>query len=38
MRYIRLYNNAPKTVKWKYFNPNRRELNANQLLQFTSVR
>jgi transposase len=24
MRYIRLYNNAPKTVKWKYFNPNRR--------------
>jgi transposase len=24
MRYIRLYNNTPKTVKWKYFNPNRR--------------
>jgi transposase len=24
LRYIRLYNNAPKTVKWKYFNPNRR--------------
>ena len=24
MRYIRLYNTAPKTVKWKYFNPNRR--------------
>jgi transposase len=24
MRYIRLYNNAPKTMKWKYFNPNRR--------------
>ena len=24
MRYIRLYNNAPKTVKWKYFNPSRR--------------
>jgi transposase len=24
MRYIRLYNNAPKTVKWKYFDPNRR--------------
>jgi transposase len=24
MRYIRLYNNEPKTVKWKYFNPNRR--------------
>lgn len=24
MRYIRLYNNAPKTVKWKYFDPTRR--------------
>jgi hypothetical protein len=24
MRYIRLYNNASKTVKWKYFDPNRR--------------
>src|SRR5918996_1557417 len=24
MRYIRLYNNTPKTVKWKYFEPNRR--------------
>jgi transposase len=24
MRYIRLYNNAPKSVKWKYFDPNRR--------------
>jgi hypothetical protein len=20
-RYIRLYNKAPKTVKWRYFNP-----------------
>lgn len=24
MRYIRLYNNTPKTVKWKYFDPMRR--------------
>lgn len=24
MRYIRQYNKAPKTVKWKYFNPARR--------------
>ena len=24
MRYIRKYNEAPKTVKWKYFDPNRR--------------
>lgn len=24
MRYIRLYNHAPKTVKWKYFDPTRR--------------
>jgi transposase len=24
MRYIRLYNTAPKTVKWRYFNPDRR--------------
>ena len=24
MRYIRLYNNAPRTVKWRYFDPNRR--------------
>jgi transposase len=24
MRYIRSYNNAPKTVKWKYFDPSRR--------------
>ena len=24
MRYIREYNKAPKTVKWKYFDPNRR--------------
>ena len=24
MRYIRLYNNKPKSVKWKYFDPNRR--------------
>lgn len=24
MRYIRLYNKAPKTVKWKYFDPSRR--------------
>ena len=24
MRYIRLYNKAPKTVKWRYFNPDRR--------------
>jgi transposase len=24
MRYIRLYNHSPKTVKWKYFNPSRR--------------
>ena len=25
MRYIRLYpHTAPKTVKWKYFDPNRR--------------
>jgi transposase len=24
MRYIRQYNKAPKTVKWKYFDPNRR--------------
>jgi transposase len=24
MRYIRLYNEAPKTVKWKYFDPTRR--------------
>jgi len=24
MRYIRHYNNNPKPVKWKYFNPNRR--------------
>lgn len=24
MRYIRLYNKTPKTVKWKYFDPNRR--------------
>lgn len=24
MRYIRLYNKAPKTVKWKYFDPTRR--------------
>jgi transposase len=24
MRYIRSYNNTPKTVKWKYFDPNRR--------------
>jgi transposase len=24
MRYIRLYNNTPKTVKWKYFDPIRR--------------
>ena len=24
MRYIRLYNNEPKSVKWKYFDPNRR--------------
>jgi transposase len=24
MRYIRLYNNAPKTVKWRHFDPSRR--------------
>lgn len=24
MRYIRQYNKAPKTVKWKYFDPNKR--------------
>lgn len=24
MRYIRKYNEAPKTVKWKYFDPGRR--------------
>jgi hypothetical protein len=24
MRYIRQYNTAPKTVKWKYFDPTRR--------------
>ena len=24
MRYIRHYNQAPKTVKWKYFDPTRR--------------
>jgi len=24
MRYIRQYNKAPKTVKWKYFDPTRR--------------
>ncbi|HUN27195.1 MAG TPA: transposase, partial [Steroidobacteraceae bacterium] len=24
MRYIREYNKAPKTVKWKYFDPTRR--------------
>jgi hypothetical protein len=24
MRYIRNYNEAPKTVKWKYFDPSRR--------------
>jgi transposase len=24
MRYIREYNKAPKTVKWKYFDPKRR--------------
>jgi transposase len=24
MRYIREYNNAPRTVKWRYFDPNRR--------------
>ncbi|MBM4191780.1 MAG: IS630 family transposase, partial [Gammaproteobacteria bacterium] len=24
MRYIRHYNKAPKTVKWKYFDPTRR--------------
>jgi hypothetical protein len=24
MRYIREYNKAPKTVKWKYFDPSRR--------------
>jgi len=24
MRYIHHYNNNPKPVKWKYFNPNRR--------------
>ena len=24
MRYIRQYNQAPKTVKWKYFDPTRR--------------
>jgi hypothetical protein len=24
MHYIRQYNKAPKTVKWKYFDPSRR--------------
>jgi hypothetical protein len=24
MKYIRHYNNAPKTVKWRYFDPTRR--------------
>ncbi len=24
MRYIRQYNKAPRTVKWKYFDPSRR--------------
>ena len=24
MRYIRIYNKAPKTVKWTYFDPTRR--------------
>jgi hypothetical protein len=24
MRYIRQYNKAPKTVKWKYFDPTKR--------------
>ncbi|MGC2332780.1 MAG: hypothetical protein WA581_15100, partial [Candidatus Acidiferrales bacterium] len=24
MKYIRHYNNAPKTVKWSYFDPTRR--------------
>ena len=24
MRYIRLYNKNPRTVKWKYFDPSRR--------------
>ena len=35
MRYIRQYNKAPKTVKWKYFDPTRR-ITPNQLLQATS--
>jgi transposase len=29
MRYIRHYNQAPKTVKWKYFDPSRRITSAS---------
>jgi hypothetical protein len=36
MYYIRRYNQAPKTVKWKYFDPTRR-ITSNQPLQATSI-
>ena len=35
MRYIRLYNRAPKPVKWTYRNVNHR-IGPDQLLQATS--
>ena len=31
MRYIRQYNKAPKTVKWKYFDPTRRITPASDV-------
>ena len=35
MRYIRHYNKAPKTVKWKYFDPTKR-ITSESALQSTS--
>jgi hypothetical protein len=36
MRYIRKYNQAPRTVKWKYFDPTRRIDPSTSVVPSTS--
>ena len=38
MRYIRHYNQAPKTVKWKYFDPTRRITSQSAITTTSSLR
>ncbi|HTT20125.1 MAG TPA: hypothetical protein VMG82_14340, partial [Candidatus Sulfotelmatobacter sp.] len=38
MRYIRRYNEVPKTVKWKYFDPKRRIDTSTSAVTSTSDR